>query len=326
MAVEGVLYPRKRAEPLRMTGKKWTLLLLGEDPDGVRQFTLSARFVRVVGGVLVVATLLVTSLSALLIFNGAAHLRATHLARENVILSQELKTFQTRVDGLENDLFLLGEADGRVRLLAGLDATDGEILEVGVGGPGMDGPEATPLWALDSTMSKAAFAVEYDLNALERRARFLMESLVEASDSLSAHNELLESTPSILPAAGVLSSRFSTSRNHPIFHRALPHEGVDISAALGTPILAAAKGIVTFSGWKTGLGYAVEITHGYGYVTVYGHASKLLVQRGQEVTRGKVIAQVGSTGISTSPHLHYEVRIGGKAVNPLNYVFGTVLP
>ena len=74
------------------------------------------------------------------------------------------------------------------------------------------------------------------------------------------------------------------------------------------------------------MGYTVEIDHGYGYVTRYGHASKLLVRLGQQVTRGEVVAQVGSTGISTSPHLHYEVRIGGTAVNPLNYIIGSVLP
>jgi murein DD-endopeptidase MepM/ murein hydrolase activator NlpD len=309
-----------------MTEKKWTFLLLGDNPDGLRQFSLSTRSLRVVGGSVAVAALLFLSLSGLLIFNGVSHLRAHHLARENALLSQELREFQSRVDGLEKSLAALGAEDSRIRLLAGLDATDAEILEVGIGGPGMDVPEAHPLWAMDSAMSKAAFAVDYDLNALERRARLLTESLAEASDSLSAHNDLLESTPSILPAAGVLSSRFSNSRDHPIFHRALPHEGVDISAPMGTPILAAAKGMVTFAGWISGLGYTVEITHGYGYVTRYGHASKLLVQRGQTVTRGEVIAQVGSTGLSTSPHLHYEVRIGGKAVNPLNYVIGSVLP
>lgn len=309
-----------------MTEKKWTFLLLGDNPDGVRQFSFSTRSLRVVGGSLAMAALLFLSLSGLLIFNGVSHLRAHHLARENALLTQELRQFQSRVDGLEESLAALGAEDSRVRLLAGLDATDAEILEVGIGGPGLDVPEAHPLWAMDSAMSKAAFAVDYDLNALERRARLLTESLAEASDSLSAHNDLLESTPSILPAAGVLSSRFSTSRDHPIFHRALPHEGVDISAPMGTPILAAAKGMVTFAGWISGLGYTVEITHGYGYVTRYGHASKLLVQRGQSVTRGEVIAQVGSTGLSTSPHLHYEVRIGGKAVNPLNYVIGNVLP
>jgi murein DD-endopeptidase MepM/ murein hydrolase activator NlpD len=213
-----------------------------------------------------------------------------------------------------------------VRLLAGLDATDAEILEVGIGGPGLARPEAHPLWPVDSTLSNAAFAVEYDLNALERRAQLLSASLSEASDSLRAHRDLLEATPSIFPVAGVLSSRFTTSRFHPIHHRALPHQGVDISAPNGTPILAAARGTVTKAGWVPGLGNTVEIDHGYGYVTRYGHASKILVRRGQRVVRGAIIANVGSSGISTSPHLHYEVHVGGRPVNPLQYVIGDVLP
>ncbi|MFO8174475.1 MAG: M23 family metallopeptidase [Gemmatimonadota bacterium] len=309
-----------------MTDKRWTFLLLGDDPDGVRQFSFSIRLLKAVAAGITVVSLLLLGLFSILVFNGAAHVRVLHLARENEILSRELKGFRDRVDGLETSLARLGEEDGKIRVLAGLDGTDEEILEVGIGGPGLGIPAAHPLWALDSTLSKAAFSVEYDLNALERRARLLTESMAEASDSLLAHRDLLESTPSILPAAGVLSSRFSTSRLHPIHHRKLPHEGVDVSASLGTPILAAAKGIVTFSGWMSGLGYTIEIDHGYGYTTRYGHASKLLAQRGQEVTRGEVIAQVGSTGISTSPHLHYEVRIGGRAVNPMNYVIGNILP
>jgi len=279
----------------------------------------------VVGGLSLFALVFV-ALAALLAFNGAAFVHAQHLAAENDVLSQELDNFRLEVNNLEATLAKLSEEDSRVRLLAGLDATDEEILEVGIGGPGMALPESHPLWSWDSVMSKAAFAVEYDLNALERRARLLSESLAEASDSLTAHNELLQSTPSILPTAGVLSSRFSASRVHPIYHEALPHEGIDISAPFGTPILAAAKGVVTFAGWMAGLGNMVEIDHGFGYVTRYGHASKLLVREGQEVSRGDVIAQVGSTGISTSSHLHYEVRVNGKPVNPLNYVIGTVLP
>ncbi len=309
-----------------MTEKKYTLLLLGDDPGGIKQVRLSPRLIRaLVGGASVFAMLLLV-LAGLLVFNGAAHLRAGQLANENAVLINELETFRLQVDGLEKTLALLSEEDGRVRLLAGLDPTDEEVLEVGIGGPGMAFPEAHPLWNWDSITGKAAFAIEYDLNALERRARLLAESLSEASDSLLAHNELLQSTPSILPTSGVLSSRFSSARYHPIHHRELPHEGIDISAPHGTPILAAAKGVVTFAATMSGLGLTVEIDHGYGYVTRYGHASKLLVRVGQEVTRGDVIAQVGSTGISTSNHLHYEVRIGGKAMNPMNYVIGRVLP
>ena len=309
-----------------MSQKKWTLLLLGDDSEGIRQFTLSSRVLRYLGGILVAFCALLLVSAAFLAFTGGTHFQGDRLARENSLLTDELHRYQDRIEGLEETLARLADQDGKVRLLAGLETTDEEILEVGIGGPGLATPEAHPLWSMDSVVSKAAFAVEYDLYALERRARLLAASLSEASDSLIAHRNLLEATPSIFPVAGVLSSRFSTSRFHPIHHRALPHEGVDISAPHGTPILAAAKGTVTRAGWVPGLGYTVEIDHGYGYLTRYGHASKIHVSRGQRVTRGDIIADVGSTGISTSPHLHYEIHVGGRPVNPLNYIIGSALP
>ena len=171
------------------------------------------------------------------------------------------------------------------------------------------------LWALST-----AFAVSYDLNELERRARLLSASLLEATDSVLAHRDLLESTPSILPTTGWTSSSFSKSRMHPIHNRPLPHPGMDISAEEGTSIFAAAKGRVVRAGWVVGYGLTIEIDHGFGYSTLYGHAAELIAQRGQEVTRGDVIAQVGRTGIATSAHLHYEVRVNGVAQNPANFI------
>ena len=123
-----------------------------------------------------------------------------------------------------------------------------------------------------------------------------------------------------------MTSRFSKSRMHPVHNRPLPHEGVDISAPKGTPIFAAAKGRVVRAGWVVGYGLTVEIDHGYGYTTLYGHASKLLVQRGQVVNRGDVIAQVGSTGIATASHLHYEVSLNGIAQNPANFILPDAVP
>jgi murein DD-endopeptidase MepM/ murein hydrolase activator NlpD len=189
-----------------------------------------------------------------------------------------------------------------------------------VGGPGLGGPEASPLWSTDPVTSRTVFAASYDLSALERRARLLSESLEEATDSVLAHRNLLESTPSILPTNGWPSSSFSQARMHPIHNRPLPHEGMDISAPKGTPILAAAKGRVIRSGWVVGYGLTVEIDHGFGFSTLYGHASNVIAQVGQEVTRGDMIAQVGSTGISTSSHLHYEVRLNGVAEDPARYI------
>src|SRR5690606_35104869 len=99
------------------------------------------------------------------------------------------------------------------------------------------------------------------------------------------------------------------------------HEGLDIAARTGTPIRAAAAGTVTIARRNGNYGLLVEIKHGsYGFCTRYAHASKLLVKQGQTVKKGDIIAYVGSTGKSTGPHLHYEVRLHGKPVNPKNYL------
>ncbi|HEY5528422.1 MAG TPA: peptidoglycan DD-metalloendopeptidase family protein [Thermoleophilia bacterium] len=121
------------------------------------------------------------------------------------------------------------------------------------------------------------------------------------------------------PVNGNVTSGFGY-RMHPIFHVMKMHTGVDISAGMGTPIKAAAAGTVIFAGWRGGYGQAVIISHGNGLATLYAHQSKLLVSVGDKVKRGEVIGKVGSTGYSTGPHLHFEVRVGGNPVDPMGYL------
>jgi murein DD-endopeptidase MepM/ murein hydrolase activator NlpD len=209
--------------------------------------------------------------------------------------------------------------DAEVRSLAGLEPVDEDVLDAGVGGPGSREPSSGPLHEIDPELGDAAFAVDYDVAALQRRARLLLGSLGETRDSLALQQDLLLATPTLFPTAGTLSSRFSKARLHPIMNEVLPHPGIDIAAPRGTPILAAGRGRVVRAGWASGYGQMVEIEHGFGYSTVYAHASRLLVRVGQEVDRGDVIAQVGRTGTATANHLHYEVRRNGQQQNPLNF-------
>jgi murein DD-endopeptidase MepM/ murein hydrolase activator NlpD len=123
-----------------------------------------------------------------------------------------------------------------------------------------------------------------------------------------------------MPTQGWLSSAFSSMRAHPILHTARPHEGIDVSAPMGSPIEAPAAGVVTDAGWEAGYGNKIVIDHGFGIVTKFAHASKLLVRDGQRVSRGQRIALVGNSGLATGPHLHYEVIVKGRPVNPLKYV------
>ena len=303
-----------------MIGDRWTFLLVRDGHSTVKQYSLSSRLLRIlVGGGLVTALILI-GYAVTIGVDGYARLQSAQLDTRNTVLQDELRQFQTRVDHLESTLNRIAQNDARFRSIAGLESIDSEVLQAGVGGPGLVGPEAHSLWTIDPSISENLFEVSYDLNQLERRARLLSSSLAEATDSVLAHRDLLESTPSILPTPGWLSSSYSESRMHPIHNRPLPHPGVDISAPRGTSIYAAAKGRVIRAGWVVGYGLTIEIDHGFGYVTLYGHASELVASQDEEVQRGDVIARVGSTGIATSPHLHYEVRVQGIAQNPANFI------
>lgn len=129
----------------------------------------------------------------------------------------------------------------------------------------------------------------------------------------------LSSTPTIWPVAGWTTSGFGM-RHHPINGGMRFHEGLDIAAPWGTPVKAAADGVVKYAGYKGGYGKIVVIDHGYGIVTYYAHNSRLLVKVGDKVTRGEDISKVGNTGHSTGAHLHYEVHVDGVPIDPMNFL------
>ena len=242
----------------------------------------------------------------------------------NSTLEAGLAQLQAQIAKLEATLDRVAEDDAHFRSLAGLETISPEVMAVGVGGPGLGTPESLPFSETDSETAMRIYSAVQGLSELERRAKLLSESLAEATDSVRNHRELLESTPSILPTEGWISSGFSESRVHPLHHLPMPHLGIDISAPAGTPIVAAAKGRVTRSSWVVGYGLTIEIDHGFGFTTLYSHASELVVQAGESVTRGQVIAKVGSTGTATAPNLHYEVKVDGIAQDPYRFILPNI--
>ena len=267
-----------------------------------------------------------TALSMIVALNGSARYDVLKLERQKSLPSEEIVEIQGRVAQIAGSIDGLIDKDESFRLLAGLDVIDEEIFQVGVGGPGTPTPESSPLWIEDPVAAAVTFATSYDIRALERRTQLLSESLAEAMDSLRSHHDLLRSTPSLSPTDGYITSRFRNARMHPIWDRELPHEGIDLHAPEGTPILATADGVVSYVGWRTGYGNTVEVDHWFGYMTRYAHASKFLVERGQQVDRGMAVAQVGQTGTATAEHVHYEIWVGGKAMDPQDYILDGVIP
>lgn len=162
-------------------------------------------------------------------------------------------------------------------------------------------------------------AFDYKYNRLKQPLMSLELRIHELDELLLERESILRSTPSILPARGWITSYYGL-RKSPHSGRKKMHEGLDIGGRVGTPILAPADGTVTYSGQKFGFGKFVQIDHGYGLETIFGHAHQLFVREGEVIKRGHKIASLGSTGLSTGPHLHYEVRVNGIAVDPLHYI------
>lgn len=164
------------------------------------------------------------------------------------------------------------------------------------------------------------FAVfDYQFNRIKSFVKNLEINVHELDQHLLDKTSLLRSTPTLLPTKGWITDYYGP-RKSPWSGRLKMHEGLDIGALTGTPIFAPADGIVTFAGQKSGFGKFVQIDHGYGVETIYAHAKKVLTKKGSLVKRGQLIAKVGSTGHSTGPHVHYEIRVNGTPVDPYPYI------
>lgn len=158
-----------------------------------------------------------------------------------------------------------------------------------------------------------------DMESLKQQIKSTMESVGEIKDYLSQQKDIYMSTPRGWPVAGHITSPFG-SREHPLSGGVEFHSGIDIAAEPGLPVKATADGIVSFAGWSGGNGNLVVIEHGMGYSSFYGHNRQVNVKIGQKVKRGDIISNIGSTGSSTGPHVHYEVWHDGRPMNPNKFL------
>lgn len=178
--------------------------------------------------------------------------------------------------------------------------------------------------ALAGLMTVAAGPAMAEESAADAQFSSLFATWVKMNNGTSAEDAAPRaSIPSREPVENIsLSSDFG-NRSDPFNGHKRMHQGIDIRGPLGTPVYATADGVVTRAQWANGYGNLVEINHGNGLETRYGHLSRLIAQPNERVRRGQLIGLMGSTGRSTGSHLHYEVRIAGNAVNPLPYIQGT---
>jgi hypothetical protein len=239
-----------------------------------------------------------------------------NLKSGNSLIDNKLDGIVHNYAKINSELDSLVKVNNELRIAANLSPISEEEKSVGVGGGYFNNNID---FSKDVSLRLKNVLVYVD--EISRKIEFEKIKYAEISSKIIENKKLFESIPAIKPCIGTLSEHGFGMRIHPVLNILRMHEGVDILTEIGTSVFATGKGTVDFIGMKGGYGLCIEINHGFGYTTLYGHLSSVNVKLGQKVVRGAVIAQTGNTGLSSGPHLHYEVTHDGIKMDPVGFFF-----
>lgn len=250
--------------------------------------------------------------------------REKQLIREKEALNAQLENLNRQVDQMQIVMTDLQQRDDNLyRVLFGAEPIPLSIRQ----GTKRKIEYYEQLSRMTNKQLSADLALKVDI--LEKEIYVQAKSYDEVLDMAKNQEIRMENIPAIQPVMNKDLKRVASGygmRIDPVYHVRKFHQGMDFTAPTGTEVFATGNAKVKFAGWKQGYGNTVILDHGYGYETLYAHLYKALVRKGQKVRRSDIIALVGNTGKSTGPHLHYEVRLNGKPVDPRNYYFYDLSP
>ena len=300
---------------------RYKLQLVDRVTDTTRTVRLSRRGLRLlaVGAGAVVGIVAAASIFSIytLTHSYLHEAEAAQLREANRIQQEQIRQIAKKASALGQEVDAIQRTEDGLRALVGAPPaeTDSAVQE----GDAAPAPTGGAPHALTTDEVSEALTMLEERTAVRRTSigqlTVMMQKDVPGASSFLGDDTPV-TTPTGWPTDGFISSGYGLRWNGAEFH-----QGIDIAAEMGTPIVATADGVVTIAGWNAGgYGNMVDIDHGSGVSTRYGHASAVVVTPGQRVRRGQIIAYVGSTGHSTGPHLHYEVRLSGQPVNPTSYL------
>ncbi|MBN2497936.1 MAG: peptidoglycan DD-metalloendopeptidase family protein [Deltaproteobacteria bacterium] len=305
-------------------GKRFTIMVVPDRSSRVRRFRISRASLWSLG-LLVFATLAGVTFGAIHYFKAIEKLAEnTKLRRQNVELRTELLQVHEKVSSVQSVLDRIQRFDSKLRTITQLHDPK-RHLAVGPFDASQPDVERS-----DAVIDPVVLAIgEQPHLAIGLLGERLEEIITEAERREGSIRQLevvlrgqkvrLASTPSIWPARGWVTSGFG-SRTDPYTGKSTMHRGIDIANQPGIPVVAPARGVVTFAGTSGGFGKVIVIDHGYGLRTRYGHLSEMSIRVGERIDRGDLVGKIGNTGRSTGPHLHYEVEVNGVCENPMNYI------
>jgi murein DD-endopeptidase MepM/ murein hydrolase activator NlpD len=247
--------------------------------------------------------------------------RVNLLSAENQVLKEQVRSMGQKMQAVQGALEALAVRGNELRLMVDLSKIDDDTRVAAIGGSTAPTVNAFLTGEAAQVLSSSQSLIE----KLSREVKLQQASYEEIAKRVQYNKTFFEHLPAIKPMAGPYSINGFGMRVHPVLRVYRMHEGIDIISDVGTNVYAAGDGIVRFAGRTAGgYGLVIELSHGYGYSTLYAHLDKVLVRPGQSVRRGELIAKSGRSGLVSGPHLHYEVRRDGRKQNPVDYFFDDV--
>jgi len=278
------------------------------------------------GGVVVPSLLLLLALGAWIGFGLDALPQLTGAPRLGLAyhqnqLDEQIRVLDESLHALMDELSDVRAPEEEARALAGLGPVPPVLEAPGEGGEGYYAASCVD----DAGLARSLVLADLHLDTVLAETRSLKESYSQILSVMETRADAWARIPSIAPVNYVRLSSHYGRRRDPFTGKWKRHEGLDMTAPRGTPIRASAAGVVKRAGRVRGYGLLVEVNHGNGIATRYAHNSRLAVRRGEHVHRGQIIGYVGSTGRASAPHLHYEVLVDGRPVNPEKHIFAGTL-
>ena len=315
----------------------YTIMIFRGSVAGPLKFTFSRRFIRksigIAAALLVIEIVLLSQ--AVIRIGEMWELKALRAEMANV--REQTTLFSNTVDDLKRRLLAMKEINQRLRLMLGIEPQKSETVYDGKGGdPAAIGSSEAPagstseaearrggpdeaVAAQEEPKDELLAQVQSGLEWLQNEAGSEERTLQDLASVVESKQARWDATPSIWPVRGWVTSGFG-KRISPFTGQVGVHDGLDIGAPANTPVQAPAAGRVVTTGFDPRMGNLVSLDHGFGMETQYGHMAKVLVKNGQKVKRGDVIGLVGSTGLSTGPHLHYMIKSNNRAIDPQRYI------
>ena len=318
----------------------YTVMIFRGSMSGPLKFSFSRSLVRKAVGFGVALLIIEAVLLSQTVMRIGEIWELKALRAEMASVREQTTTFSNSVNDLKRRLLAMKEVNERLRLMLGIETPKTENVLDGKGGESESAPPVDMQslnghageFIEESTVSQSTTVqetappsdpllskVQAGIAWLQNEAGTEERSMQNLSSVIESKQAKWDATPSVWPVKGWITSGFG-KRVSPFTGQMAVHEGIDIGAPFNTPVQAPAAGRVVVTGFDPRMGNLIAIDHGYGMETQYGHLAKVLVKSGQKIRRGDVIGLVGSTGLSTGPHLHYHVKSNSHAVDPQRYI------